>query len=343
MSEVYYFQRYYSKENAHSSNALLLLKRVYFYNPKIFYKVLSFWIDCEESRFLPSFVAQEKGKNSVPDFCIRQDSFELLVEAKEKNNAFSKSQLESHLGSFKFESGVKILIVLSPFFTEKDKTIFDGIRAENKNINVISITYFELYQTLLNNLDESRDVELIELLDEYRDYCKDENLIDDTDNTIMVRLAGSTMEFNVKDENRIYYDNAEHKYEGFRYLALYKNKSIKYVGKIYKIIIGYKGNDGKVNMRGAVPHDCQITNEERNRVLNAMKNQDALYNNTQTPHSYFLVESFEPVDNFIKKNKNALYGKKKFYLSQFNLPKNCSAAQIAEKMRNKTWEEVENN
>ncbi len=29
MSEVYYFQRYYTKENAHSSNALLLLKRVY--------------------------------------------------------------------------------------------------------------------------------------------------------------------------------------------------------------------------------------------------------------------------------------------------------------------------
>lgn len=343
MSEVYYFQRYYSKENAHSSNALLLLKRVYFYSPKIFYKVLSFWSDCDENRFLPSFVAQEKGKNSVPDFCIRQDSFELLVEAKEKNNFFSKSQLESHLSSFQFESGVKILVLLAPFFTEQDKNVFNCIREDNKNIRVISVTYLELYKSIMDNLDELRDVELVELLAEYRDYCNEENLIDDTDNTIMVRLAGSTMEFNVKDENLVYYDKAEHRYEGFRYLALYKNKSIKYVGKIYKVIIGNKENDGKVNMRGAVPHDCRITDEERNRVLNAMKNQATLYNNTHIPHSYFLVESFEPVDNFIKTSKNALYGKKKFYLTQFDLPKNCSAMQIAEKMKNKTWEEIDKN
>lgn len=65
MSEVYYFQRYYTKENAHSSNALLLLKRVYFYSPKIFYKVLSGWLDCDESKFLPSFIAQEKGNNNI--------------------------------------------------------------------------------------------------------------------------------------------------------------------------------------------------------------------------------------------------------------------------------------
>lgn len=341
MSEVYYFQRYYTKENAHSSNALLLLKRVYFYSPKIFYKVLSAWTERDEDEFLPAFIAQGKGNASVPDFCIRQNGFELIVEAKEKNNCFSQDQLERHLKAFQSDSSVKILVVLSPSFNESDRVKFDSIKS--KITNVIAITYLELYETIKNVCDEKRDFELIELLEEYRDYCNDENLIDDTNNTIMVRLAGDTIDFNVKDENRIYYDRFEHRYEGFRYLALYNNKSIKYIGKIAKIIKAYKNDNGEVFMKGLVPHDCKITSEESCRVLNALKNQEILYDNTLIPHCYFLVEKFEPVENFTKSSKYALFGRKKFYLSQFGLSKNCSAAEIAEAMKNKTWEEIEQN
>ena len=56
MSSVCLFQKYSSKENVHSSNALLLLKRVYYYSPKIFYKVLATWIECEDDELLPAFI-----------------------------------------------------------------------------------------------------------------------------------------------------------------------------------------------------------------------------------------------------------------------------------------------
>ena len=341
MSEVYYFQRYYTKENAHSSNALLLLKRVYFYSPKIFYKVLSNWLDCEENKFLPSFIAQEKGNNSVPDFCIRQNGFELIVEAKEKNNAFSENQLKRHLSSFQSSSDVKIFIALAPAFSESDRKKFDSIKSIN--VNVIAINYLDLYESIKNVCDDRHDSELIELLEEYREYCNEENLIDDTDNTIMVRSVGDTIDFNVKEENRLYYDKFEHRYEGFRYLELYNSKSIKYIGKIYKVVKAYKKENGEVIMDGLVPHSCSITDEEKIRVFNALHNQEQLYDNTQTPHCYFLVDKFEQVENFVKTKKYALFGRKKFYLSQFGLPKNCSAKEIADKMKNRTWEEVENN
>lgn len=337
MSEVYFFQRYYTKENAHSSNALLLLKRVYFYNPKIFYKVLSSWAGGDEREFLPSFIAQEKGNGSVPDFCIRQNGFELIVEAKEKNNPFSKNQLLRHLASFQAAEGTKIFIALAPVFSENDRKNFDEVT--EKGIKILPLTYLDLYESLIRVCDERNDSELIELIEEYHDYCNEENLIDDTDNTIMVRSVGDTIEFNVKD--RVYFDKFEHRYEGFRYLALYNNKRIKYIGRIYKVAKAYKMSDGEIVMKGLTPHDCFLDEDEKERIKNAMTNQEKLYGNTSEAHSYFLVEDFEPVENFVKQSKNPLFGKKKFYLSQFGLPKNSSVKLIAEKMKNKSWEEIE--
>ena len=339
MSEAYYFQRYYTRENAHSSNALLLLKRVYFYNQKIFYNVLSFWTDNESDNFLPSFVTQERGNKSVPDFCIRQKGFELIVEAKEKRKGFSQNQLERHLNAFQTDNSEKILVLLAPSFSENDKNIVDSIKTKIKY--VICITYMDLYETIKSHCDERRDFELIELLDEYREYCTAENLIDDTNNTIMVRLAGSTMDFNIQPDIRIYFDKFEHRYEGFRYLALYQSKSIKYIGKIQKVVKGFRQPNGSIHMEGLVPHKCAISDEEKRRVEKAIDQQKNLYDNASIPHCYFLVESFVPVENFTKSSKRALYGRKKFYLSQFNLPINCSAEDIAEQMSNRTWEEID--
>lgn len=338
MSSVCLFQKYSSKENVHSSNALLLLKRVYYYSPKIFYKVLATWIECEEDELLPTFIAQERGKDSVPDFCIRQNGFEVLVEAKEKNNPFSKSQIERHFNSFK-GNGIKLFIALKPVFSVPDEKTLKAI--DHSGITVIALTYIGLFESILTVCDENRDYDLIELLDEYRDYCNEENLIDDTNNTIMVRLAGKTMAFSVDPKNMIYYDKAAAKCDGFRYLALYNSKKIQYIGKITKIINGYKDSSGKPILTVAFPSTEPIYKGEEGRVLNAMKNQENMGDSTKIPHNYFLVEKFIQVDNFVKSSPRALYGKKKFYLDQFGLLPNCGAKAIADRMKDKTWEQIE--
>lgn len=338
MSEVYFFQRYHTKENVHSSNALLLLKRVYYYSPKLFYKTLAGWLDVEETQFLPSFTTQERGNKSVPDFCIRQNGFSILVEAKEKNNCFTEDQMRRHLKTLLSETAeTKVLIALAPKFTQQDKKVFEGIK--DNRVNIIHLTYLQLYFDLKTVCDERKDDELIEMLEEYKDYCNDEQLVDDTDNTIMVRLAGKTLDFNVK--NSIYYDQFGSRYEGFRYLGLYKDKSVKFVGKIYKIVKAQLTDDNTPTIECLVPHKAQLSSSEELRVVHALEYQKSLNENVSQPHTYFLIEQFVPVCNFRKNSKMALYGKKKFYLSQFNLPPNCNAEAIAEAMKNKTWEEVE--
>ena len=61
-------------------------------------------------------------------------------------------------------------------------------------------TYIEFYDILSQLID--RNSEFYEVLEDYRDYCEEENLIDYTDDTLMVRLAGDTFDFNY--ENAIF-------------------------------------------------------------------------------------------------------------------------------------------
>lgn len=340
MSEVYYFQRYHSKENAHSSNALLLLKRLYYYSPKLFYRVISKWIDVEEDTFLPNFLTQTKAIKSVPDFCIKQNGFKIIVEAKEKYNQFTENQMRNHIESL-IHDNIKthIMIALAPKFSENDNRIFDLVKKED--IKLISLTYIDLYNDIKEVCDLYHDSEMLEILEEYEDYCNEEGLIDYSDSTIMVRLAGSTMNCNINPDIFLYYDNAEHKYEGFRYIGLYSNKKVQYIGEVKKVIRAYENESGVPEYEGLIPHKYEVTYQDKTRINKAMQNQKELYDNTHTPHCYFLVEKFIPVENFYKNSSMALYGKKKFYLQQFGLPPKSSVEKIADAMKNKTWEEVE--
>ena len=97
MSELQWFQRYHTKENVHSSNAMFLLKRLYFYSPIKFFKTLNAIFDTENVLSMPNFIFQDtqNGKGSIPDFSIMQDSFKIIVEAKE-GGKFNYNQLPSN-------------------------------------------------------------------------------------------------------------------------------------------------------------------------------------------------------------------------------------------------------
>ncbi len=337
MSQFIYFQKYHGRENVHSSNVLYMLQKVYYYSPKIFYSFLAELLECEVSlSWIPQFKSQEKNDKGVTDFSIIQESFKIVVEAKEKYNKFDKAQIERHLESLKkFSCENKILLALSP---NEDTDVLSEFIFKYPKIKIKLITYLDLYNKLLSSARE-QDYELKDMIEEFREYCSDENLIDDTDNTIMVRLAGETMGFNVKPENSIYYDKAGSKYTGFRYLGLYNDKQVKYLGKIQFIAQAYK-KEGEIYIDCLYPRTHKSDETIKERVEKAMENQALLYDNTEIPHYYYLVDKFYPIENFRKGSNYALYGKKKFYLNQFGLKPNASVEEIAEKMRNKRWEDI---
>lgn len=337
MNEFYFFQRYHGKENVHSSNVLYMLERVYYYNPNIFYEFLAELLGREDVKeWVLNFKSQEKHSRGVTDFSIIQNPFKIVVEAKEKYNDFTEKQICQHLDSLNEDKiNNKVFLALAPKINNQQ--FFENIKNNYSGIQILPITYLQLYKTLSNVINENRDYALKELFDEFYEYCNDENLIDDTDNTIMVRLAGSTLDANVK--YNVYYDKASNKHTGFRYLGLYNDKQVKYIGKITHIVKANFENN-KYQTELLYPHEQNIDNEILEKVKKVMEHQNNLYGNINVEHCYYIVDKFYPIENFRKRENGALYGKKKFFLNQMNLQANSPVEAIAEKLKNKNWEDL---
>ena len=330
-----FFQRYHGRENTHSSNALMLLQRLYYYSPCKFYGVIENLFEVQGGdKLIPNFVTQDtdNGKGSIPDFTIQQLSFKLVVEAKE--NKFDMNQLERHLeGLSKLEEyKFKMLIALSPSNTVQGE--IDELDKKYSDIHIIHKTYVELYDMIYDVLDKRRDFEFIDFLEDYRQYCVDEQLIDFSDDTVMARLASDTCEFNIK--NGVYYDGANNNAYGFKYLALYENKSIRAIGKITKIIEAHEENGEIIyGETRFYTSDTKINESDKQKIRAAIMDRAQRYGNAGERHWHYLVEEFIEVDNFVKKSKYGLYGKKKFSLkNDFGIAnyRKCTVKDIVESM-----------
>lgn len=334
MSSVHYFQRYNTRENTHSANACLLLSRLYSYSDELFYNAISSLFEVESSNLSTQFVLQEKKKKtgSVPDFSIYQPSFKLVVEAKEGSDKSNETQLLKHADGLETEEALyKFLILLAPGFGKNDEQNVEKVKEQHKDLYVAKVTYLDLYKTIKEFLAEYRDDEMIEVLEDFYDYCQEEGLVvGSKDNTIMVRLSGKSLEHNVKYD--LYYDSTRTRWSGFGYLGLYTKKSVKYVGKI-KAVCNCHCSNGELEEE--MIYGNKLSAEDKKRITNSFGEAFGL--GCKNTYTYYLVDHFSKIENFNKTSPRALFGKKKFYLSDFGVSEGASSDDVAAALSNKEW------
>lgn len=335
---IHYFQRYHQKENVATANTMLLLSRLYSYSPNKFFRFLKseFFMDSFEPEIV--FNLQEKSVDSVPDATITQEGFKIVIETK-MTDWFYSSQLINHLKSFRDEKK-KLLITLSSELMEKTK--LEDFNKELKEYNktqkypVMHInTTFEIMANAIEDVIDDRDYEIKDILDDYRDYCYKDGLIPTSDSWkyLRMQLASTTFDFN--KENNVYYHDADRGYSPYAYLGLYKQKSVRLIGKVCAIITAIE-KDGEIEYEAELG---EITNERKDTIVKAM--EDALfygYDLKNYNHKYFFVDKFYETD-FRKVSKGGSMGAKIFDLTEIlksdNLPE---VDQIAEILKDKTWE-----
>lgn len=335
---IHYFQRYHQKENVATANTMLLLSRLYSYSPNKFFRFLKseFFMDSFEPEIV--FNLQEKSVDSVPDATITQEGFKIVIETK-MTDWFYSSQLINHLKSFRDEKK-KLLITLSSELMEKTK--LEDFNKELKEYNktqkypIMHInTTFELMANAIEDVIDDRDYEIKDILDDYRDYCYKDGLIPTSDSWkyLRMQLASTTFDFN--KENNVYYHDADRGYSPYAYLGLYKQKSVRLIGKVCAIITAIE-KDGEIEYEAELG---EITNERKDTIVKAM--EDALfygYDLKNYNHKYFFVDKFYETD-FRKVSKGGSMGAKIFDLTEIlksdNLPE---VDQIAEILKDKTWE-----
>ena len=340
--QIHYFQRYHSKENVDTSNTMLMLSRLYNYNADKFFSMLNTLVLREDESPEISFDLQVAGDNSVPDAVISQKSFKVVVETK-LYNQFDKQQLVNHLKQFGSED-IKVLLTIDP--KPMKQQLFDEMvielkkyNSENKErlirpIKHINLTFEQLVEAMEDIIDD-RDMEIISVLDDFKKYCFDEKLIPDSHKWMRAIVAGTTFQDNI--DLNLFYDQESRKYSEHGYVGLYKDKSIRAIGKLKKTILAVEV-DGKMEYQ--IEHGEPATQDEIDRINEAIyRAEDYGYTLRTIKHRYFIVEQFYPID-FRKSSKNPIQKSKFFNLADmFGYKTMPDTEKIAADLNGRTWEE----
>lgn len=337
--KIHYFQRYKSKENVDTANTMLMLSRLYNYNSDKFFRMLNDLILEEDEPPELTFNLQSHNKTSIPDAVISQKSFKIIVETK-LYNQFDKKQLINHIEGFKAED-IKILLTLDPKpMSDKLKEEVDSeIKAYNaKNdletpIKHVNITFEHLVEAMKEIVDE-RDIEIIDILDDFEKYCFDEKLIPDGYKWMRAVTAGTTFDDNI--ELGLYYHGTADNYGEQGYIGLYKNKSIRAIGKVYKII-GSEIHEDEVIYK-AIKGD-EPTDEELDRIEKATLLADEYgYHLNESNHLFYMVEKFYNTD-YKKVSKYPIQNSKLFNMEEILQCKQLPEThKIASVLKDMTWE-----
>ena len=321
-----HFQRYSQKENVVTNNTLLLLSRVYQFSPLRFERLINKLIedDNHELTIGPSFTQQTVGTSSVPDGCISQSSFKLLVETKLNGN-LNTDQLKRHLDCFSNEHQKILLTIDSTEISYEINKVVQHI-AKEKNIVFISTTFKSLIEACKSLLADY-EIEIVETLKDYENFCLEMNLLQ-LDKQRMVAVAcGLTLELNLKYS--LYYHPVDRNFQPITYIGLYSKKAIRAIGKITYTV------DAKLRGDQLITFDIfgkriDLPKDKHYDILNSIKLGIELYNHQLlSGYRFFLVDNFYEID-FNKVSPHGIVSKKYFNLSDFSkgqLPE--STAEIA--------------
>lgn len=337
--KIHYFQRYHQKENADTSNAIFLLSRFYSYSPTKFFTWLKN-LTSDSIEFELSFNLQSKCNGSIPDAVIKQPSFKVVIETK-LYGQFDITQLEYHAKAFDGED-CKLLLTLDPkeLNDEFVKEIENKIIAHNEGLIHRHLTFANLINDIRDLLDDRRDYEMLEILNDYEDYCNENKLIPDGWKYLKVKTAGDTINFN--SCNNIYYDTVKHYYWGYEYLGLYNNKSVRFIGKIETIVTAIpkddtlKEFDFNIEQNNLNLSDEDILKRIKLAIIDSQRYYaDSLIKNR---HRFFFVEKFYETD-YRKISLRGLWGDRVFDLCEVLGVNELPDTQgIAENLKLKTWE-----
>ncbi|MGE5472850.1 MAG: hypothetical protein ACM3UU_01375 [Ignavibacteriales bacterium] len=335
MDTIHFFQRFSQAENVATNNTLLLMSRLYQYSPFKFKAFIGELVEDSKMQVGVEFKQQQKGEHTVPDGCISQDSFKIVIETK-LHKGFSIEQLIGHCETFKNED-TKILLSLCP--NQISSSLISDIQSEvnkynkKKDIHIrhIHTTFERVIECCKNALDNS-DFEFMQIVEDYQEYCLYDGLIHNSDNWMRAVACGATIEDNFKYS--LYYDPADRGYSEHGYIGIYNNKSVRGIGKIINIVTADLVND----RLKILDSESEVTDQQTKNIINAMKSGKENWGwDIDKGHKFFIVDKFYETD-FRKTTKYPLQGRKFFNLKELlEVKKLPEIDVIAERLKHLSW------
>ncbi|MEX6102816.1 hypothetical protein [Mammaliicoccus sciuri] len=348
----YIFQHYHSKENVITANFLFFISNIRRISERAY---MNFIWNIQESQipsennFITPIIKNQfrsRKKESIPDGMIHQPSNKIVIETKGNGALFREKQIKGHLEYFENED-LKIILTLDKYdlkIVDKEmvKKCVDSKNIELKEKNLapiihVHLRFKDIIEKIKDVVDETREFDLVDLIEAYESYLETDNLIDDIEGRMRMCLSSESFNYNI--DNSLYFHPAEkrgYNYKPIEYIGLYKQKAIRAIGKVKVVLLSeIKNNDIQLIN---VSDNYSISEEEILQIQNRIQKiaNEKWSNLLDEPHYYYIVESFE-ITEYKKITKGAPMGVKYFNINDILETDSLSIEDIAEKLKHYEW------
>lgn len=327
------FQKYSQKENTVTNNVLLMLSRLNDLNVN-YYKTIIERLN-EESEHQdyypqPIFSQQISVGNGIIDGHIEVKPSKILIETKLNQKEFIR-KLVKYGDVFDKNSQNQLWHLSSQKFEENEVEEINNklLSLYPQEIQFNNLLFTDLIENLEGIYEENiHDQELKLLLDDFKDYCNEENLVSDAEYKLLFVPTGFSYQWNLK--HKMYFCPVSWHTQKFRYFGLYNSKSVRTISEIETVIIAdFKDKKLEVKSKGH-------TDEQIERLKNGLIE----WGDNQSGLKYYLLPQNEFYEiNFKKVSRGGIQGYRYKDLRDFISDSNCigNLEVIVDKLEQKTW------
>ncbi len=325
MAKVYYFPRYKGGENSVTNTVLHLFAQIYSYSPYKLYKILSLLIDPEMPFSGLTIEQQVGGKGSIPDGLIRQEPLTIKIETK-VDAKLTKPQLKRHCKSF--PPGAKYLLVLTK--EPGDKATVRELNKEYKDVHIVHRDFVELNDIISEEFYEY-ELQIKPIVEDFFEFCSELDLLPKEG---VLRAVPSGGSFEINKKYNCYNHPATRGYSPHEYLGLYKEKSVRMIGKVSVIVDVKEKNDTIIFDE---PSLGKIDDNIKNRILGAIQEtkSELKWDIHKEGNRFFCVDKFYETD-YKKTTKGGMQINRYLNILDY-LEKGADIEQLAAKLREKGW------
>ena len=332
------FQKYSQKENTVTNNVLLMLSRLNDLKVEYYKSMIEKLSDGGQSYEPQANFLQQVGSNrGIIDGFIEVKASKIVIETK-----LSQRELIKKLTKYGdvFKKGVQNQLwhLSSNSYSEEEVEIInEKLKQEYPQIPIEFNNL--LFLNLIENLEEIyeenvHDYELKLLYEDFRDYCYEQRLVNDSAYKLLFVPTGWSYKWNLK--HKMYFCPTNWHKQDFSFFGLYKYKSVRSFTKVENIIqANYDFPSNSLTIFSKNYTDRQIE-RLRSALLDFGESQSDL-------KYYILPENEFYTTDFKKGSKGGIqsfrYKDLRHFIEEENQVylENQNTERIAEILKNKVW------
>jgi len=336
MREVHYFQRFSKKEDVVTNNTLLLFKRLQHHSAQIFQQVLRALLSSDELVVGAILTEQEESSSGrIADGVIRQRSFHIVIETK-LHASFGVDQLRGHLSAFEASNDdLQVLLLLGTQepanLHAAQETVSEFNRSRKKSVQIAWTSFADIIEKCRDAVPE-HEHSLLEMLEDYAEFCIDENLLSTSDSELLVVGCSQSLADNLK--LRLYYD-PKRLHRSAKFIGFYKDKAVQAIGNLVHVARVDRGVNGLNVIEGG-----PLTADQKDRINKAMNSAHQYGWDITHGCYFFLAEQVEPT-LFRKQTKYPMWNRRYFDLRKVleldNRKKLPHLETLAQELNGKVW------